>query len=209
MLPFTNTKNQEFFRLLRAKAENAVDTANLLTQLLNEPHRSPELCPTIKELESKGDHYTHDLFALIHKSFFAPLERDDLATLAVAMDSVVDAMEAAAARIAIYKVKESDRFLKAFAQILRAQCSEMVGAIDSLAGNKMAQIRERAIQINVLENQGDEMLRNSLTALFENAAADPVRFITLKEIYETLEQATDEVESVANTLEGVVMKHSS
>ncbi|HWI61793.1 MAG TPA: DUF47 family protein [Symbiobacteriaceae bacterium] len=208
MLPFTNSKNQEFFRLLRAKAENAVDTANLLTQLLNEPARSPELCPAIKELESKGDHLTHDLFALIHKSFFAPLERDDLATLAVAMDSVVDAMEAAAARIAIYKIQESDRFLRSFAQILRAQAAEMVAAIDMLAGNKIPAIRERAFQINLLENQGDELLRNSLTALFENAAADPVRFITLKEIYETLELATDEVETVANTLEGVVMKHS-
>ncbi|HWI51805.1 MAG TPA: DUF47 family protein [Symbiobacteriaceae bacterium] len=208
MLPFTSSKNQEFFRLLRAKAENAVDTAHLLTQLLNEPQRSPELCPAIKELESKGDHLTHDLFALIHTSFFAPLERDDLATLSVAMDSVVDAMEAAAARISIYKLQETDRFLKSFAQILRAQCGEMVGAIDLLAGNKMLQIRERAFQINVLENQGDELLRNGLTFLFEHAAADPIRFITLKEIYETLEQATDEVETVANTLEGVVMKHA-
>lgn len=209
MLPFTSNKNQEFFRLLRAKAENAVETANLLTQLLAEPSRSPELCPAIKELESKGDHFTHDLFALIHKSFFAPLERDDLATLAVSMDSVVDAMEAAAARIAIYKVQESDRFLRSFAQILRAQAGEMVAAIDLLAGSKMTQIRERAFQINLLENQGDELLRTALTAIYETAAADPVRFITLKEIYETLEQATDEVETVANTLEGVVMKHSS
>lgn len=209
MLPFTNTKNQEFFRLFRAKAENAVDTANLLIQLLAEPQRSPELCPVIKELESKGDHLTHDLFALIHKSFFAPLERDDLASLAVSLDSVVDAMEAAAARIGIYKIAESDRFLKGFGQILRAQAGELVAAIDLLAGNKMTQIRERAFQINLLENQGDELLRNSLTAIYENAAADPIRFITLKEIYETLEQATDEAETVANILEGVVMKHSS
>ncbi|HYF94312.1 MAG TPA: DUF47 family protein [Symbiobacteriaceae bacterium] len=208
MLPFTNSKNQEFFRLLRNKAENAVETANLLSQLLNEPARSPELTPAIKELESKGDHLTHDLFALIHKSFFAPLERDDLSSLGVALDSVVDAMEATAARISIYKVQESDRFLKAFAQILRAQCAELVAAIDLLAGNKVPQIKERVIQINFLENQGDETLRNALVSIFETASADPVRFITMKEIYETLEQATDEAESVANTLEGVIMKHS-
>jgi uncharacterized protein Yka (UPF0111/DUF47 family) len=30
----------------------------------------------------------------------------------------------------------------------------------------------------------------------------------MKEIYETLETATDDAETVANTLEGVVMKHA-
>jgi predicted phosphate transport protein (TIGR00153 family) len=205
---FSNSKDQEFFRLLRAKAENAVETANLLSQLLADPKRHPELCPAIKELESKGDHYTHDLFALINKTFVTPLEREDLATLGVALDSVVDSMEAAAARIGIYRVAETDKFLKSFGQILRAQAAELVAAIDLLAGNKLLQIREKAFQINVLENQGDEMLRTALTAIFEHAAADPVRFVTMKEIYETLETATDDAETVANTLEGVVMKHA-
>jgi spermidine synthase len=63
--------------------------------------------------------------------------------------------------------------------------------------------------IGISTDRAPGMLRNGLTAIYENAAADPVRFITLKEIYETLEQATDEVETVANILEGVVMKHSS
>jgi uncharacterized protein Yka (UPF0111/DUF47 family) len=205
---FQNSKDQQFFHLLRAKAENAVETANLLNQLLNEPSRAPELCPAIKELESRGDRYTHDLFALINKTFVTPLEREDLAALGVALDSVVDAMEAAAARIGIYKLAQSDKILKSFGQILRSQAAELVAAVDLLAGSKLMQIRERAFQINMLENQGDELLRTGLSALYEQAAQDPVRFITVKEIYETLEQATDEVESVANTLEGVIMKHA-
>jgi len=205
---FQNSKDQQFFDLLRAKAENAVETADLLNQLLNEPSRAPELCPAIKELESKGDRFTHDLFALINKTFVTPLEREDLAALGVIMDSVVDAMEAAAARIGIYKVSKTDKFLKSFGQILRAQAAELVAAIDLLAGKRLLQIRERAFQINVLENQGDELLRASLMDLFETAQTDPIRFITMKEIYETLEEATDEAEGVANTLEGVVMKHA-
>ena len=205
---FQNNKDQEFYRLLRAKAENAVETANLLNQLLTEPSRYPELCPVIKELESKGDHFTHDLFTLINKTFVTPLEREDLAALGVALDSVVDAMEAAAARIGIYKVAESDKFLRSFGQILRAQSAELVSAMDLLAGGKLLNIRERAFQINVLENQGDELLRTGLSQLYDEAPQNPVRFITMKEIYETLEQATDEAESVANTLEGVVMKHA-
>lgn len=205
---FGNSKDQQFYQILRQAAENAVETAALLSKLLENPRLFTELGPAIKELESKGDEYTHRMFGLINKSFVTPLEREDLADLGVAIDSVVDAMEAAAARIGIYQVQESDRHLKAFAQILRAQATELVASIDLLAGGKLLHIRERAFQINVLENHGDDQLRMALSELFAESQANPVRFITMKEIYETLEEATDQVEAVANTLEGVIMKHA-
>lgn len=205
---FGNSKDQQFYEILRKASENAVETAAMLSKLLEDPTQHPTLVPQIKTLESKGDEYTHQLFGLINKTFVTPLEREDLADLGVAIDSVVDAMEAAAARISIYKVKESDRHLKAFAQILRAQATELVAAIDLLAGGKLLPIRERAFQINVLENHGDDQLRMALSELFDEAQANPIRFITMKEIYETLEEATDQVEAVANTLEGVIMKHA-
>jgi uncharacterized protein Yka (UPF0111/DUF47 family) len=204
---FGKAKDQQFFQLLRAAAENTVAVAIAVNELLNDPKRYPELGPAVKELESKGDRLTHDMFALINKSFSTPLQRQDLASIAVDIDSVVDAMEAAVARIGIYKVRETDRFLKAFGHILRSQATELVASIDLVAGSKYLQIHDRAVQINLLENQGDETLRASLSALFEQAPGDPVRFITMKEIYETLEEATDRAEDVANTLEGVVMKH--
>lgn len=204
---FGKAKDQQFFQLLRAAAENTVAVATAVNELLNDPKRYPELGPAVKELESKGDRLTHDMFALINKSFSTPLERQDLASIAVDIDSVVDAMEAAVARIGIYKVRDTDRFLKAFGHILRSQATELVASIDLVAGSKYLQIHDRAVQINLLENQGDETLRAALSALFEQAPADPIRFITMKEIYETLEEATDRAEDVANTLEGVVMKH--
>lgn len=205
---FGNSKDQQFYQILRNAAENTVETASMLGSLLEQPKLFPELGPMIKALESKGDDFTHSLFALINRSFVTPLEREDLAALGVAIDAVVDSMEAAAARIGIYQVQETDKHLKAFAQILRAQATELVSAIDLLAGGKLLQIRERAFQINTLENHGDEELRLALSELFAEAHSNPIRFITMKEIYETLEDATDQVEAVANTLEGVIMKHA-
>jgi len=207
-LLFHQTRDQEFFNLLRAAAENAVEAANLLNQLLNEPHRFNELGPTIKDVESQGDRLTHDLFSLINRTFVTPLEREDLAALGVAIDSVVDAMEAAASRIGIYKVQETDRFLKGFGHILRSQAGELVAAIDVVAGGKLPNIHDRVVQINLLENQADELLRTALSQIFEDAPNDPLRFITYKEIYETLEEATDAAEDVADTLEGVAMKNA-
>lgn len=203
---FQNTRSQMFFKILRSAAENAVDAANLLSQLLAEPTRSMELAPALKDLEKKGDELTHDMFALINKSFVTPMDREDLAAVATAIDSVVDGMEAAAARFEIYKVRETDRFLKEFGATLRAQCSELVAAIDMVAGGKFDQINNRLIMINQLENVGDDTLRSALSTLYDQAAVDPVRFIVMKEIYDTLEGATDRAEDVADTLAGAAMK---
>lgn len=201
-----NNKDQKFFDYLRDAVENASAVAKHMEQLLANPARYAEIAPVVKQLESKGDHLTKDLFTLLHKSFMTPLEREDIAALAVRIDSVVDLMEAVAARIAIYQIKESDRFLKEFAQLLAFQTAELVGAIDLVAGKKMLPIRERTAKIVQLEEQGDEVLRGGLQAIFEVGATNPVRFITMKEIYETLEEATDKAKEVAVTLEGIVMK---
>jgi hypothetical protein len=42
--------------------------------------------------------------------------------------------------------------------------------------------------------------------LFKNST-DPVSVIKWKEFYEILENATDRCESVANIIEGIVLKH--
>jgi len=203
---FQNTRSQMFFKILRTAAENAVDAANLLSQLLADPARAGELAPALKDLEKKGDGLTHDLFHLINKSFVTPMDREDLAALATAIDSVVDGMEAAAARFEMYKVTETDRFLREFGATLRAQCSELVAAIDMVAGNKFEEISTHLIMINQLENVGDDTLRAALSTLFDQAAADPIRFVVMKEIYDTLEGATDRAEDVADTLAGAAMK---
>jgi len=205
---FGNIRGQLFYELLRQATENAAQTAAMLGRLLEDPALYSELGPAIKDLESKGDELTHSLFERINKTFATPLDRGDLAALGVAIDSVVDAMEAAAARIGIYRVQTSDKHFRAFAQILRAQATELVAAIDLLAGGKLIDIAERIRQINTLENHGDDELRLALSELYDQSSSDPIRFVTMKEIYETLEEATDQVETVANTLEGVIMKRA-
>jgi len=205
---FQNSKDQQFYQLLRAAAENSVEAAQLLNQLIAEPGRHTDLPAVIKEVEKKGDNLTHDLFGLINKSFVTPLEREDLAAIGVAIDSVVDGIEAAAARFAIYKITETDRFLKEFGATLRAQCGELVATIDLLAGNKLNAIHDQLVKINLLENQADDTLREALSTLYASAAQDPVRFFVTKEMYDTLEDATDKAEDVANVLEGVIMKHA-
>jgi uncharacterized protein Yka (UPF0111/DUF47 family) len=63
------------------------------------------------------------------------------------------------------------------------------------------------VEINRLENAADTILRSALAKLFREEK-DPISVIKWKEIYETLEAATDRCEDVANVIEGVVLENS-
>lgn len=204
---FTNNRDRQFFSLLRDAAQNLVESAQVFWDLSQATSRSDEYAARLKDLEKRGDRYTHDLITLLNKLFVTPLDREDILRLAVVLDDVVDGLEAAASRIFIYRIDEDNRYVREFASLILGQTEEIVQAIEHLQAKDLLRIRENAVQINVLENQGDDLLREALANLLNNER-DPVRIIKLKEIFETLETVTDRAEDVANALESVVMKHA-
>jgi hypothetical protein len=63
------------------------------------------------------------------------------------------------------------------------------------------------VEIHRLENEADDVYFRAMGELFKNTS-DPVAIIKWKEFYEILENATDRCESVANIIEGIVLKHN-
>lgn len=204
---FSKNNDKRFFALLKESAENIVEVSRVFTDMIEDLGRAREFAIHLKDLEKKGDRYTHELITLLNKMFVTPLEREDILQLAVSLDDVVDAVEATASRLAIYRIDNTDQYIREFARIIQSQAMEITAAVKLLEAKELLKIRENTVQINVLENQGDEVLRAALGNLFDTVT-DPIRIIKLKETYEALEHATDRAEDVANTLESVVMKNA-
>ena len=94
------------------------------------------------------------------------------------------------------------------AQVLVRSCEATAVAVSGLRKVKQADaILKACIEVNRLENEGDEILRNALAGLFREAK-DPLLVLKWKEVYEALENATDRCEDVANIIEGVVLEHA-
>ena len=66
--------------------------------------RSKEYSTRLKELEHEADRVTHEAMELLHRTFITPLERGDLRRLILALDNIVDYLDDAARRIALYDV---------------------------------------------------------------------------------------------------------
>src|SRR3954452_17803108 len=67
-------------------------------------------------------------------------------------------------------------------------------------------INHYTVEVNRLENEGDQILREAVASLFERGI-DPMMVIRWKDIFERLEEAIDSTETAVHTLEGIIIKN--
>jgi uncharacterized protein Yka (UPF0111/DUF47 family) len=93
------------------------------------------------------------------------------------------------------------------ADVLVRAARQTEAAIKALDRLDRAVLEPYWIEINSLENEGDRLYRRSIADMFggDHKAMDVLRW---KEVSETLEEALDGLENVANIVEAVVLKHA-
>jgi uncharacterized protein len=196
----------EFFSLFEESAKNIVATAHAIREMLLNWVDLPRKVEHINEFEHIGDNITHQVVALLHKSFITPLEREDISLLAQTMDDIVDHVHAATETMYIYQVESPTTRSQELAGILVTASEKIAEAIPLLRHRKETKrLMDVCIELNQLENEGDRVYRLALGEIFDTSR-DAVYIIKWREIYEHLESALDRCEDVANILEGIALK---
>jgi predicted phosphate transport protein (TIGR00153 family) len=158
----------------------------------------------IKEIEHKCDFLTHEIIQRLNRTFVTPLDREDIYALARSLDDVIDAIDASATLVRLYRL-ETVRFgVRELARIITASTEQVRVALRAMEQHKG--IFAHAIEINRLENEADRMHQQAVRRLFDEVK-DPIVIMTWKETLDFLEDATDRCEDVANVIEGVMVKH--
>ena len=200
-------REDKFFTLLEEAAGNIVLGATLIHKLLAEWKDVPRLADEIKEVEAKGDQLTHDIIHLLNATFVTPIDHEDILTMASRLDDIIDRIEAAAARVVIFRIKDPTEQSRAIARTLCLACEQVSEALVHFRGKRFAEVAQACVEINRLENVGDEALRLALEELFDGRH-EALEVMKWKEIYETLEEAIDRCEDVSDVLEAVTLKNS-
>ncbi len=197
-----------FFVLFEESATNAAEVAQQLKDLVDNWDHVEEKVRGITEKEHKGDTTTHEIIALVNRTFVTPFDREDIALLAHSLDDIVDLIEAAADAMALYQIEIPTQRAKDLADVICQSTAEVSRAITELRQKvNLKVILKRGVEINRLENLADKIYREALAELFRDSK-DIAYIIKWREIYEYMENATDRCEDVANVLEGVALKYS-
>ena len=199
-------KEQKFFDLFEASAANAIQGAKALKEMVDTWQFIDSHIAEITELEHTGDTITHQVISLLHRTFVTPFDREDIYKLSSSLDDIIDLIDAVSSRIILYRVEQPTVESKQLAFLILKSVEELQKSISNL-GKKGGEVYHHCVEVNSLENEADSVCRDAIASLFQNIN-DPITIIKWKEIYETLETATDRCEDAANVLESIILKNS-
>ena len=198
-------RESDFFHLFEQASQNVVEAGLCLKNLMTSYDNPEQQIQHIKDLEHKGDGFTHEIVFKLNKTFITPLDREDIHQLASALDDILDEIDAVAELFMVFKIARPTPTALKMSGILHEAALE-VGKGIQLLGQKKWDMKDCAIRVNSLENEADRVSREAISRLFEEEA-DPKMVMKWKEIYENFEMGTDSCEDVVNVLERIALKH--
>jgi uncharacterized protein len=198
-------REEAYFDLLEAAATNMSAAAGVLVELVEDFTDTHERVKRLKELEHEGDRLTQAIIVRLNSTFVTPFDREDIHQLATSLDNVLDHIEAAADYLQLHNVDKPHERMLRLVEALAEAARLTADALPNL--RRMRGFDTYFPEINRVENEGDRMYRRIIADLFSGKyeALDVLKY---KKIIEEVEAAIDTLEDVANTIEGIVLKHA-
>lgn len=194
-----------FFDLFAASAANIREGVRLLSTALAVDADRAAIGVRLKEIEHRGDEHTHEIIRRVNSTFVTPFDREDIYALASSLDDVLDDIEEALDLMVLYRLGELPGEVAELVDVLDRAAEVTAEAMPRL--RTMKELRGYWIEVNRLENEGDQIYRRLLARIF-SGEYDPLTVHKLKDVVDSLEGAADCFEHVANTVEQIALKES-
>jgi predicted phosphate transport protein (TIGR00153 family) len=202
-------KDKRFYPLFDQACANMVETAQTLENALKsdsvtrlQSHEKIDL------LEKQGDEITHAILLEASRTFIVPFDREDIHSLAMAIDDVVDYIYGTSKRIDLYKIHQFRPEIIRLAEIITLSALELQQAVIHMRSLKQGRtVKKHLHNIKSLENEADSLMKSSIATMFRDGT-DAVNILKIKEVITFLESATDKCEDAATVIESVIVKFS-
>lgn len=198
----------KFFDYFEQASANLLEGARLMQVLLDDYQNVEEQVAQINEIEHRGDFIVHEVTNLLPRTLITPIDSDDIQRLVSSVDDALDSIQGVVERLQIYRITEIRKPARRLAHLILESAQELDLAIKGLRDKKEYEhVRERIVQINTLENNGDRVLFDGLSNLVDHRD-DIFDFIRWKEIYELLEATTDRIEDAGDVIQRVLVANA-
>ena len=196
----------EFEKSAKLAKEATEELKKYITDFKN--INSEEEMKKIHDIENEGDNNLHKLKNFLLKDFLPPIDREDILLLSYKIDDLIDSIDEIVIDMNIYNVDEITDNMKTSIDLLVKATNSVYNLIVELKNlKKVQEIKDRVIQVNEIEEQADRLYEKSIKDLYINEK-EVVEILKWSNIYETLEDCFDACESIAYTVEEVLVKNT-
>jgi uncharacterized protein Yka (UPF0111/DUF47 family) len=165
----------------------------------------------LKEVEHEGDKHVHECFNLIADAFITPISSSDMMSLVNAIECITDSINEIGNQIYMMHISESNETVDQMVDLIDESCEGLLVLLTEFKHfqKNMKKIKELTVQINHLEEKGDEVYNEGMRALFHPGKEIPlIDIVRLQNLYITLEKALDRCEDVADIVEQIIISNT-
>ncbi len=202
-------KDDRFFDLLEASAEQARDSVKALNRVLSKPSAVPSLeeFHQAKEADKK---ITERIDEALVTMFVSQLEREDIEVLSAALYKIPKTVEKIAERFIISAPVVRDVNFSRHVTLLDAATSrvvELVKLLRKIGSGCLDEAKEINSRLQEIENEADTLILEILKDLY-SGKHDATRVMAMKDIYELLEKVIDRCRDTGNVVTHIVLKNA-
>jgi predicted phosphate transport protein (TIGR00153 family) len=200
-------KEDIYYTLLKQLAAVLVDAGEEYVTIMSGYPETFTRLPRMKMLETRADETVREIMTRLYTSFITPFDREDIGELALAMDDVVDHMEAATIRLDLFNVRGMRPEAVELAELTLKAVEEMQEMIDHLPDYKRDEmLMKKAIAVGQVEDGGDEVYENALRALFREDETRGKESLAWLRLFDRMEHVLDACDHAAGVVRNVVLK---
>ena len=198
-------RDESFYPMFDQQAQIAADTAVVLSSLITSLPLSAEQVEAVVAAEKQADAVLREVRNNLEHSIVTPFDREDIQSLANALDDVLDEMRAAADNAFQHNIRTP---LPGIDELLRLLCDITAKNVALVAGLRTLRDLNPIIdEIERLESEADTQYRKVMAELF-SGRHDALDILRWKDVVESIEGAIDAVEDASDEVQSIAVKHA-
>jgi uncharacterized protein Yka (UPF0111/DUF47 family) len=207
---FLLPRETKFFDMFDEAATILLRAADKFLGLVNQFDNVEQRASDLKNEENLCDAVVGRIIEALDRTFITPFDREDIHSLATKLDDVLDNMEETAYRLVSFRIGRPTLAAGALARIIKDCCDHLGQAVRACRDLKKhpEEIQAHLREITRLENEADNLYRDTDGALFANGSGDILTLIKWRELYAWLEETVDACKDVSQILSEIVIKGS-
>ena len=203
---WVKSNEKQILVILDNLAKKGVEVSEAVVVMLSDLD-NPEHHKQIHILETEADSLVREIFSELNSTFITPLDREDMQRVASKIDDTIDHMDGIASRLYSYKITITPPYALDIANELVNATKEVELMTSKLQNMKNpSTMIEHCRKTSAIEHTVDDLYKLAMSELFEST--DAIQIIKLKDIYESMETASDRCQDVADVVEDIVLKYT-
>ena len=199
-------KDDKFFDLLHASAEEGLHSVTALKRILT----NHSVTPTLDEFVAsrrKDKAITNEISELLVKTFVTSLEREDIEALSNVLYKIPKTIEKFAERYILCAPRVREVKFDTQITMLEEAIQIVVTMLKGLKKNDLASISAQNARLQQIEGDADKLMLDHFRVLY-SGSLDPLTALALKDLHEIMEKVFDRCRDAGNVISHVVLKNS-